>query len=95
VEVHPQLSNNRHPLDGVLVGGGSLRPQIGTTNSKTHSLQHFQPPTMSISMSNKCGIQACPQYTVVVELMPLLVGRLSQRPQDSAMVSEAFTNRYD
>jgi hypothetical protein len=24
VEVHPQPSNNRHPLDGVLVGAGSL-----------------------------------------------------------------------
>ncbi len=52
-------------MDGVLVVGGSLWPQIGTTNSKTHFVQHFQPPTMSISMSNKCGIQACPQYTVV------------------------------
>jgi hypothetical protein len=26
VEVHPQLSNNRHPVDGVLVGAGSLSP---------------------------------------------------------------------
>ncbi len=82
-------------MDGALVGSGSLWPQIGTTNSKPHSVQHFQPPTMSISMSNKCGIQACPQYTVVSGLMPLLVGRLSQRPQNSAMASEAFTNRYD
>jgi len=24
VEIHPQLSNNRHPVDGVLVGAGSL-----------------------------------------------------------------------
>jgi hypothetical protein len=24
VEVHPQLSNNRHPVDGVLVGAGSF-----------------------------------------------------------------------
>jgi hypothetical protein len=23
-EVHPQLTNNRHPVDGVLVGAGSL-----------------------------------------------------------------------
>ncbi len=82
-------------MDGALVGGGSLWPQIGTTNSKTHSVQHFQPPTMSISMSNKCGIQACPQYTVVAGFMNLLVGRLSQRSQNSAMVSGAFTNRYD
>jgi hypothetical protein len=24
VEVHPQLSNNRHPVDGASVGAGSL-----------------------------------------------------------------------
>jgi hypothetical protein len=23
VEVHPKLSNNRHPMDGALVGAGS------------------------------------------------------------------------
>jgi hypothetical protein len=26
VEVHPQLSNNGHSVDGVLVGAGSLWP---------------------------------------------------------------------
>jgi len=26
VEVHPQLSYKRHPMDGVLVSAGSLRP---------------------------------------------------------------------
>jgi hypothetical protein len=26
VEVHPQLSNNGHPMDGALVGAGSLWP---------------------------------------------------------------------
>jgi len=26
VEVHPQLNNNGHPVDGVLVGVGSLCP---------------------------------------------------------------------
>jgi hypothetical protein len=26
VEVHPQLRNNRHPVDGALVGPGSLWP---------------------------------------------------------------------
>jgi len=26
VEVHAQLSNNRHPVDGALVGAGSLWP---------------------------------------------------------------------
>jgi hypothetical protein len=29
VEVHPQLNNNRHPVDGALVGGGSLWPFVG------------------------------------------------------------------
>jgi len=24
VELHPQLSNNKHPVDGALVGDGSL-----------------------------------------------------------------------
>jgi hypothetical protein len=28
VEVHPQLSNKGHPVDGVLVGAGSLGPPI-------------------------------------------------------------------
>ncbi len=27
VDVHPQVSNNGHPVDGVLVGAGSLRPK--------------------------------------------------------------------
>jgi hypothetical protein len=27
VEVHSQLSNNRHPVDGALVGAGSLWPK--------------------------------------------------------------------
>jgi hypothetical protein len=26
VEIHPQLSSNEHPVDGVLVGAGSLWP---------------------------------------------------------------------
>jgi hypothetical protein len=29
VEVHPQLSNNGHPVDGALVGAGSLWPYDG------------------------------------------------------------------
>jgi hypothetical protein len=28
VEVHPQLSNNHHPVDGVLVGAGSVAPSL-------------------------------------------------------------------
>jgi hypothetical protein len=30
VEVHPQLRNNGHPVDGVLVGAGSLWPKCLT-----------------------------------------------------------------
>ncbi len=26
VEIYPQLSNNRHPVDGAMVGAGSLWP---------------------------------------------------------------------
>jgi len=29
VESHPQLSHNRHPVDGALVGAGSLRHRKG------------------------------------------------------------------
>jgi hypothetical protein len=28
VEDHPQLSDNRHPVDGALVGSGSLWPKF-------------------------------------------------------------------
>jgi len=28
VEVHPQLSNNGYPMDGALVGAGSLWPRL-------------------------------------------------------------------
>ncbi len=31
VEVHAQLSNNRHPVDGALVGGGSPWPMPAFT----------------------------------------------------------------
>jgi hypothetical protein len=27
VEVHPELSNNGHPVDGALVGAGSVWPE--------------------------------------------------------------------
>ncbi len=29
VEAHPQMSNNAHPVDGALVGAGSLWPRLG------------------------------------------------------------------
>ncbi len=39
VEVHPQLSNNKHPMDGVLVGAGSLWPQPWDPNSLNSHVQ--------------------------------------------------------
>jgi hypothetical protein len=38
VEVHPQLSNNGHPVDGALVGAGSLWPD----RIISHTLQKRQ-----------------------------------------------------
>jgi hypothetical protein len=36
VEVHPPLSNNRHPVDGALVGAGSLGPSnSGSSNHES------------------------------------------------------------
>jgi hypothetical protein len=38
VEVHPQLSNNRHPVDGALAGAGSMwrtKSKQPSTNSTT------------------------------------------------------------
>jgi hypothetical protein len=34
VEVHPQLSNNRHPVDGALVGAGSPWPKEWTIQTR-------------------------------------------------------------
>jgi hypothetical protein len=38
VEVHPRLSNNRHPVDGALVGAGSLWPQRSPKTKWWHPL---------------------------------------------------------
>jgi hypothetical protein len=35
VEVHPQLSKNRHPVDGALVGAGSLWPSNSGSNHES------------------------------------------------------------
>jgi hypothetical protein len=40
VEVHPQLSNNGHPLDGALVGASSLWPDQGTSNFQVTEYQN-------------------------------------------------------
>ncbi len=42
VEVHPQLSNNGHPVDGALVGAGSLWPnQTRYIFEMASIIQHF------------------------------------------------------
>jgi hypothetical protein len=35
VEVHAQLSNNRHPVDGALVGAGLLSPSNSGSNHES------------------------------------------------------------
>jgi hypothetical protein len=35
VEVHPQLSNNRHPVDGALVAAGSVWPSNSGSNDES------------------------------------------------------------
>jgi hypothetical protein len=47
VEVHPQMSNNGHPVDGALVGAGSLWPLLRETKlllnlrRPPHTLEKF------------------------------------------------------
>jgi hypothetical protein len=47
VEVHPQLSNNKHPVDDVLVGAGSLWPSLWTIGLK------------ALEASGKCHFKTC------------------------------------
>ncbi len=42
VEVHPQLSNNSHPVDGALVGAGSLSPANSTDDELFMSMIAIQ-----------------------------------------------------
>jgi hypothetical protein len=42
VEVHPQLSDDSHPVDGALVGAGSLWPQAEPCISPSSSLAVFR-----------------------------------------------------
>jgi len=42
VEGHPQLSQNRHQVDGALVGAGSLWPGVECLSSKEHRNSHRQ-----------------------------------------------------
>jgi hypothetical protein len=41
VEDHPQLSRNRHPVDGALVGAGSLWPLLPTYGVQFRFLECF------------------------------------------------------
>jgi len=40
VDVHPQLSNNGHPVDGALVGACSLWPLLWTITSVATSFEN-------------------------------------------------------
>jgi hypothetical protein len=46
VEVHPQLSNDRHPVDGALVGAGSLWP----TNTRVLDIRNLEHRIFSSSI---------------------------------------------
>jgi len=42
VEIHPQLTHNQHPVDGALVGAGSLvAPKCPGTSPETGSAQRW------------------------------------------------------
>jgi hypothetical protein len=41
VEVHPQLSNNRHPVDGALVGASSVWPYSPTLDLYCYNVPLF------------------------------------------------------
>jgi hypothetical protein len=34
IGVHPQLNNNGHPMDGALMGAGSIWPYFSIANTK-------------------------------------------------------------
>jgi hypothetical protein len=62
VEVHPQLSNNRHPVDDALVGAGSLWPIYGRLCIIFHNFWYGHPWTISktILKTTACfGLFAC------------------------------------
>jgi hypothetical protein len=41
VEVHPQLSNSRHPVDGAMVGVGWLWPSVILFDTSCHKVFMF------------------------------------------------------
>jgi hypothetical protein len=44
VEVHPHLRNNKHPVDDVLVGAGSLWPSLWTIGLKALEASKWKMP---------------------------------------------------
>ncbi len=57
VEVHPQLSNKGHPVDGALVGAGSLWPSKcrAGLNLIPGPLPYPRPPTLAEVPSKSVG----------------------------------------
>jgi hypothetical protein len=48
-EVHPQLSDNRHPVDGVLVGAGSSNLVKSLFNSNLYGVKKWHQLASSIT----------------------------------------------
>jgi hypothetical protein len=71
VEVHPQLSNSRHPVDGVLVGAGSSNLVKSLSNSNLYGVKkRYQLTTETHTGTHKgthmisAGLQQYPNFTV-------------------------------
>jgi hypothetical protein len=41
VELHPQMNNNGHPMDGALVGAGSLWPNLLRSGKRSNKVVHM------------------------------------------------------
>jgi hypothetical protein len=48
VEDHPQLSHNRHPVDGALVGAGSLWPKGHAPRALPYTQMAPNPPSTPV-----------------------------------------------
>jgi hypothetical protein len=61
VEVHPQLSNNRHPVDGALVGAGSQWLNFSDANAFWDRIN------INFSHPNLITVNVCPSSTDKIE----------------------------
>ncbi len=80
VEVHPQLSNNRHPVDGVLVGASSLHYDPFTQCPWPHHTPIVHMISMGIVLcygNLKCGPSLAPGLHKFDRLPPSCVWSVS------------------